>query len=231
MTGESMIMLVTFAAVLIIAAVVMIRDKKRQREWFLAKVHRMWGSVADREYTTEELDSISHYAKKHQNERFMVDDITWNDLNMDQIFMVMNTTVSSCGEDVLYRMLRLPEFDEDVLMERNRLIEYFRTHETERIQVQTQVKEVRKISALSLSDYIYALKDVERAGSGKYIFLAMLSLISIGVVFVNPLAGIFALMAVISINAIIHSRDSKKIEPYLNCIVCIIRMLKAADGF
>ena len=231
MTGESMIMLVTFAAVLIIAAVVMIRDKKRQREWFLAKVHRMWGSVADREYTTEELDSISHYAKKHQNERFMVDDITWNDLNMDQIFMVMNTTVSSCGEDVLYRMLRLPEFDEDVLMERNRLIEYFRTHETERIQVQTQVKEVRKISALSLSDYIYALKDVERAGSGKYIFLAILSLISIGVVFVNPLAGIFALVVVMSINAIIHSRDSKKIEPYLNCIVCIIRMLKAADGF
>ena len=231
MTGESMIMLVTFAAVLIIAAVVMIRDKKRQREWFLAKIHRIWGSVADREYTTEELDSISHYAKKHQNERFMVDDITWNDLNMDQIFMVMNTTVSSCGEDVLYRMLRLPEFDEDVLMERNRLIEYFRTHETERIQVQTQVQEVRKISALSLSDYIYALKDVERAGSGKYIFLAILSLISIGVVFVNPLAGIFALMAVMSINAIIHSRDSKKIEPYLNCIVCIIRMLKAADGF
>ena len=57
----------------------------------------------DREYTWEELESISHYAKHHEGERFMVDDITWNDLGMDQIFMLLNTTVSSCGEDVLYR--------------------------------------------------------------------------------------------------------------------------------
>ena len=139
MTEESIIMLLTIAAIFIIAAVVMIRDKKKQRRWFLAKLRRMWGSVADREYTTEELDSISHYAKKHQNGRFMVDDITWNDLNMDQIFMVMNTTVSSCGEDVLYRMLRIPEFDVDVLEERNRLIEYFRTHEIGRASCRERV--------------------------------------------------------------------------------------------
>ena len=231
MTEESIIMLLTIAAIFIIAAVVMIRDKRKQRRWFLAKLRRMWGSVADREYTTEELDSISHYARKHQNGRFMVDDITWNDLNMDQVFMVMNTTVSSCGEDVLYRILRIPEFDADVLEERDRLIEYFRTHEEERVRVQSQVKEVRKISALSLSDYIYALKDVERAGSGKYILLAVLSLLSIGAIFINPLVGVTAFMVVMCVNGVIHMRNSKKMEPYLNCLICILRMLKAADGF
>ena len=73
-------------------------DNSRQRKWFLAKVHRLWGSVAEREYTWEELESISHYAKHQQEEKFMIDDITWNDLGMDQIFMLLNTTVSSCGK-------------------------------------------------------------------------------------------------------------------------------------
>lgn len=231
MSDESIMILAVIVVVIITAIAVMIRDKQKQKKWFLAKVHRLWGSVAEREYTQEELDSISHYARQHQDGRFMVDDITWNDLNMDQLFMVMNTTVSSCGEDVLYKMLRIPEFDPAVLEERNRLIEYFRTHEEERIQVQRLVKEVRKISSLSLADYIYALKDVERAGSVKYILLAALSLISIGVIFFNPLAGVLLLLAVMCTNGLVHMRNSKKIEPYLNCFVCILRLLKAADGF
>lgn len=231
MTDESIMIIAVIVVVIVTAIVVMIRDKQRQKRWFLAKVHRLWGAVAEREYTQEELDSISHYARQHQNGRFMVDDITWNDLNMDQVFMVMNTTVSSCGEDVLYKMLRIPEFDPSVLEERNRLIEYFRTHEKERIQVQSLVKEVRKMSSLSLADYIYALKDVERAGSVKYILLAVLSLVSIGVIFFNPLAGTLLLLAVMCTNGIVHMQNSKKIEPYLNCFVCILRLLKAADGF
>lgn len=231
MTDESIMTLLLVAAVIVVSIAVMIRDKRKQKKWFLAKVRRLWGSVAEREYTQEELDSISHYASQHQDGRFMVDDITWNDLNMDQLFMVMNTTVSSCGEDVLYKLLRIPEFDPAVLAERNRMIEYFRTHEKERIQVQTIVREVRKISSLSLADYIYALKNVERSGSVKYIVMAVISLLSIGIIFISPLTGILLLLVIMCVNGVVHMRDSKKIEPYLNCFVCILRLLKAADGF
>lgn len=231
MTRESIVILITVVLILAAAALVILRDKRQQRKWFLAKAHRLWGGVADREYTMEELESISHYARKHQNGRFMVDDITWNDLGMDQIFVVMNTTFSSCGEDVLYKMLRIPEFDPKTLAERNRLIEYFRTHEKERIEIQFLVKEVRKISSMSMSDYIYALKDVERKGSGKYIAMACVTAAAIASIFVEPLAGIGLLMLVLCFNGFVHMRDSKKIEPYLNCFICILRLLKAADGF
>lgn len=231
MTEESIMILAVVAAVIIVFILLTIRDKRRQRQWFLAKVHRMWGSVAEREYTMEELGSISHYARQHRHGRFWVDDITWNDLNMDQLFMVMNTTVSSCGEDVLYKLLRIPEFEPEILENRNRLIEYFRTHEKERIQVQSLVKEVRKISSLSLADYIYALKDVERSGSVKYLVMAAISLASIGMIFVNAPIGALLLMVIMCVNGMIHTKDAKKIEPYLNCFICILRLLKAADGF
>lgn len=225
-----MILAIT-AAIVVLAGLLIWRDKRRQRKWFLAKVHRLWGSVADREYTWEELESISHYAKHHEGERFMVDDITWNDLGMDQIFMLLNTTVSSCGEDVLYRMLRFPEFDSRVLDERERLIEYFRTHERERIQVQTQAGKVKKIGNISITDYIHVLKDVPRRHVFKYIFLACLTLACIVGLFFDPLKAATFLLLVMCFNGYIHMRDSKNVEPYLNCFGCILRLLKAADGF
>ena len=64
---------------------------------------------------------------------------------MDEIFIRINNTLSSCGEDVLYQILRQPQMDRNVLDERERLIAYFQTHEEERIQVLTRVNEVKKI--------------------------------------------------------------------------------------
>lgn len=231
MTQETMITIFTIALFILGAGAWMLWDRRRQRQWFLAKLRRMWGSVTDREYSTEELESISHYARRHRKDRFLIDDITWNDLSMDQMFVNMNTTVSSCGEDVLYAMLRLPEFDEEVLKERNRLIEYFRTHQKERENVQMLVREVRKISSMSLSDYIFVLKDVEQKGVVKYVLLACLTLAGIGAIFVQPLTGALLLLVILCFNGYIHMKDSKKIEPYLNCFLCILRLLKAADGF
>lgn len=231
MTQETMITIFTIALFILGAGAWMLWDRRRQRQWFLAKLRRMWGSVTDREYSTEELESISHYARRHRKDRFLIDDITWNDLSMDQMFVNMNTTVSSCGEDVLYAMLRLPEFDEEVLKERNRLIEYFRTHQKERENVQMLVREVRKISFMSLSDYIFVLKDVEQKGVAKYVLLACLTLAGIGAIFVQPLTGALLLLVILCFNGYVHMKDSKKIEPYLNCFLCILRLLKAADGF
>ncbi|MDY4669991.1 MAG: DNA mismatch repair protein MutS [Oliverpabstia sp.] len=226
-----MITIFTIALFILGAGAWMLWDRRRQRQWFLAKLRRMWGSVTDREYSTEELESISHYARRHRKDRFLIDDITWNDLSMDQMFVNMNTTVSSCGEDVLYAMLRLPEFDEEVLKERNRLIEYFRTHQKERENVQMLVREVRKISSMSLSDYIFVLKDVEQKRVAKYVLLACLTLAGIGAIFVQPLTGALLLLVILCFNGYVHMKDSKKIEPYLNCFLCILRLLKAADGF
>lgn len=231
MTAENTMILITVAAIVILAGLLIWRDKRRQRKWFLAKIHRLWGSVADREYTWEELESISHYAKHHQGDRFMVDDITWNDLGMDQIFMLLNTTVSSCGEDFLYRMLRFPQTDAAVLAERERLTEYFRTHQQERIRVQTEAGKVRKIGNISITDYIHVLKDVPRRPVVKYVFLACLTLACIVGLFFNPLQAMFFLLLVMCFNGYVHMHDSKDVEPYLNCFGCILRLLKAADGF
>jgi len=54
-----------------------------------------------------------------------VDDQTWNDLNMDNIYSVIDRTLTDPGEAVLYRMLRTPLIDKTELETRNRLIRVF----------------------------------------------------------------------------------------------------------
>lgn len=231
MKSEWMITLLMAGGILILCAAMIIWDKIRQRKWFLRHLKQRWGTVPDREYTQEELESISHYAKRNEGEQFMIDDITWNDLQMDEIFICMNNTLSSCGEDVLYQILRQPQMDQNVLDERERLIAYFQTHEEERIQVLTRVNEVKKIWKMSIADYIDALKDVDRRGRGKYPLLAGLSAAAIVATLIRPIPCMFLLLLMLCVSAVVHTRDSKKIEPYLNCFVCILRLLRAADQF
>ena len=231
MKSEWMITLLTAGGILILCAAMIIWDKIRQRKWFLRHLKQRWGTVPDREYTQEELESISHYAKRNEGEQFMIDDITWNDLQMDEIFIRVNNTLSSCGEDVLYQILRQPQMDQNVLDERERLIAYFQTHEEERIQVLTRVNEVKKIWKMSIADYIDALKDVDRRGRGKYPLLAGLSAAAIVATLIHPIPCMFLLLLMLCVSAVVHTRDSKKIEPYLNCFVCILRLLRAADQF
>ena len=231
MKSEWMITLLTAGGILILCAAMIIWDKIRQRKWFLRHLKQRWGTIPDREYTQEELESISHYARRHEGEPFMIDDITWNDLQMDEIFIRMNNTLSSCGEDVLYQMLRQSQMHREVLEERERLIAYFQTHEEERIQVLTRVKEVKKIWKMSIADYIDALKDVDRTGRAKYPMLAGLSVAAIIATLIKPIPCMFLLLLMLCVSAVVHTRDSKKIEPYLNCFVCILRLLRAADQF
>ena len=231
MKSEWMITLLTAGGILILCAAMIIWDKIRQRKWFLRHLKQRWGTIPDREYTQEELESISHYAKRNEGEQFMIDDITWNDLQMDEIFIRVNNTLSSCGEDVLYQILRQPQMDQNVLDERERLIAYFQTHEEERIQVLTRVNEVKKIWKMSIADYIDALKDVDRRGRGKYPLLAGLSAAAIVATLIHPIPCMFLLLLMLCVSAVVHTRDSKKIEPYLNCFVCILRLLRAADQF
>ena len=102
--------------------------------------------------------------------------------------------------------------DRNVLDERERLIAYFQTHEEERIQVLTRVNEVKKIWKMSIADYIDALKDVDRRGRGKYPLLAGLSAAAIVATLIRPIPCMFLLLLMLCVSAVVHTRDSKRIE-------------------
>lgn len=57
-----------------------------------------------------------------QEQEYTIDDITWNDLEMNKIYEEVDRTYSTLGEYVLYGILRNPLMDEEDIKERDKII-------------------------------------------------------------------------------------------------------------
>lgn len=99
-------------ALLIAMIYPVVTAERRRRSAILGKIVSAWGQVPKREYEYSEFEKIAKYYKATKGNEFTIDDITWNDLDMDRIFMMINNTSCSTGEEYLYKMLRTPVFDQ-----------------------------------------------------------------------------------------------------------------------
>ncbi|WP_434284108.1 hypothetical protein [Clostridium botulinum] len=61
---------------------------------------------------------LSYFKNTKDRKTFFIDDITWNDLDMNEVFIRINNTQFSVGEEFLYNTLREPLFDERKLKNR-----------------------------------------------------------------------------------------------------------------
>lgn len=73
-------------------------SNRKNRMERMARIRRSWGERPVREYTAAEFEAIGSYFKRTGKERYSIDDITWNDLDMDTIFMLLNHTWSLVSE-------------------------------------------------------------------------------------------------------------------------------------
>lgn len=110
-------------------------DQHRAQKWNREQLRKSFGKAGRTEYADGELNGIVRYFEKHPKD-FQIDDITWNDLNLDEIFLRMNSTCSSAGQEYLYAMLRSPSFEEKELQEREKLLEFLEQDEETRVRMQ-----------------------------------------------------------------------------------------------
>ncbi|MBQ1377479.1 MAG: hypothetical protein IIY77_05865, partial [Lachnospiraceae bacterium] len=143
------------AAIVLFILYQLITGRRNRRIKLLARVRASYGAVPTREYTEEELKKIrTYYEKIRQDGDFCIDDITWNDLDMDAIFAAMNHTFSSAGEEVLYDILRRPSFSRAELAERDRVITYFQTHAEKREAISMDYAAIGRTKKYSLIEFL-----------------------------------------------------------------------------
>ena len=112
-----------------------IGENKARQKFARKRFQESFGTVTQKEYTYEELDHISQLFYQKEKEGFYIDDITWNDLEMERIFVQMNQSASAVGNEVLYDLLRKPVFEKQELQNRQSLMEFFTSHEKERVNL------------------------------------------------------------------------------------------------
>lgn len=192
-------------------------------------IKKAWGKRAVYKGTDESFEYISHYAKGNPSES-MIDDITWNDLGMDEVFKCINNTNSSVGQEYLYKMLREPVADAEKLHELDRLADEFTPNEKERITIQKIFMNMGKSRKIAVTDYIGYIMDIEQ-GSNIVHYLAWVFLIAsiLVTVIVTPVLGIWLIIASVAFSIITYYKYKAKIENYFKCINVIVKMASASE--
>ena len=219
------------AGFILILAILILRNEHQRKKYFLRMIRRIYGQVPDREYEAGDLERISHYYQKIKGDGFVIDDITWNDLDMDRIYMLLNQTVSSPGEDVLYAMLRKPLFSQEEVEKREKLIDFFSTDVQKREKIQMLLSTVGKTRLGSLADTIFAINDAPKASLGIHLGMLAAMAASLAVLPLLPVYGFLLFIALGIINMVIYQagKDHKILEIYLDSFGSLLRMLTAAD--
>ena len=219
--------LIIIAGIVLILVIKSIYDAKTGKEKLLAGLKRNWGDVPKEEYTQEKYNSIQFYYRQHKNDRMDIDDITWNDLDLDQIYMLMNNTCCAIGEEYLYAMLRRISTDEGLLKERNRLIELFGGDPEKRYALQSVLSRMGKMKKISVYEYMNRLNHIPKESNAEHYLMAGAMLASLTVCFVSPAIGVIAALTVGIWNVVMYTKRKRVIEPYFEVVSYLIRLLDA----
>jgi len=206
-----------------------INDKNRIKK-IKNQLKNEWGKVPDEEYISEKFESLKSYYLSNVDDRLDVDDITWNDLDLDQIYMMLNNTSSAIGEEYLYALLRKPCFSSEELTERNRLIKFFGTNEEKRISLQLKLSQMGKLRSISVFEYINRLGEQKAQNNLIHYLMAGGLVLSLLYVFVNPGLGGICTVVFIANNIIRYYKRKAQIDSYLTVFSYIIRLLDSVKG-
>lgn len=215
-----------YILILVLAVVIIsILNENKQKKLLKEQLKNEWGKHPEVDYSSEKMESIMFYYLNQIDNYSDVDDITWNDLDMNEIYFRMNNTQSALGEEYLYSLLRKPCFSKEELEERNRLIEFFQSHEKERSQTQMNLNNVGRLRRISAFEFINRLSE-QNPGSNIPHYLMILGLIiSIVFLFINPALGMGLTLISMVFNIITYYKFKANIENYITIIAFQLRLL------
>ncbi|MBW6410729.1 MutS-related protein [Clostridium weizhouense] len=164
-------------------------------------------------YRKRNINKINTLFKLTEKNDFTIDDQTWDDLMMNEVFYELDRTYSTEGEAALYKMLRNPIMDEEKLKERGKLIDLFKENLDLTVNLRKTFYNMIYDSKNRLLDMINDLIPVSKLKSFFYGIVGIIPILLIlaAIIFKEPKIMI-AVLVDIFINMYIHNKEESTIN-------------------
>lgn len=215
------------AFVLVIFGMEAFRAEKEKKD-FIRRLYKNYGSLNEKEYSLERFARMGSFFERHPGDS-QLDEITWNDLGMDEIFKRMNYTLSASGEEYLYYTLRTLKQDKGELEHLEEVIRFFGEHPDERVQIQFSMKKLGNTGKFSLYDYLDHLDLLGERSNRKSIAADLLFLPFIGLLWVQFPVGVIGIVGLIIYNIVSYFKEKGEIDPYIASFSYIMRLMQACE--
>ncbi|MBR1823915.1 MAG: DNA mismatch repair protein MutS [Ruminococcus sp.] len=202
---------IIIALLLAAAFVVMIYDHLRYKKRIELILRNSYGKP--RENMEERRERLGDAARlfvhdsQGLSEADIVDDITWNDLGMDEVFLSADHTDSYAGEQFMYSAMRRLDTDISELSERDRRSEYFDKNEDKRLEVRKILYRLGQIpSGFTLID------SISNIGNDHLRYRKLFPVLGVFLLILGVAAALtrlpillFLVMVVLIVNLILHT--------------------------
>ncbi|MEF9952030.1 MAG: DNA mismatch repair protein MutS [Clostridium sp.] len=193
------------------------------------KIKESWGERKDvSELDNRDFSLISSYFEntKYKSE-FYIDDITWNDLNMKEVFNCINRAYTSVGEEFLYYTLRTPLFRIEDLKFKDNITNELSSNLFEREKIAFLLANLGKSKKSDISS-LFTLKSITSKSLLIYRILSILPLVFLGLFFINKIWIVFVIGS-ITLNAFLHLANFKDKSYLSENISYVIEVIKCAN--
>lgn len=223
---------VVFTGVLLFIFLFMIVQElmqaKKEEKIFRNSLLEDYGKEPPKEYSLERFARLDSYLERHKEEK-QLDDITWNDLGMDEVFCRIDRTLSAAGEEYLYFTLRNIFCGKEKLDHLEEVTGWFLEQDDTRIRVQLLLKKLGHLGKYSLYDYLDNLDYLGERNNRKILLLNLLYLLFASLLFVQPAVGILGIVVCMLGHILTYFREKKVIEPYITSFAYVLRMIDVCE--
>ncbi len=195
------------------------------------KIQEEWNSISAPENDNGNIENLKeNYKYFDKSNEYEIDDITWNDMEMDGVFIKLNYTKSFMGEAYLYNMLRNPTDKIASLKERERISDLFYNNKELRERKLYQLIKIGKNNRLYFEEYKNIIKDLKLYKKSKHIIYPVIFFLTLLIIPFNIIIGISLSLLSLFFDIYSYYQDKAKIENYIPMMVQLGSMLNSVKG-
>lgn len=208
---------VSTLVILLIFFMSMLVSNHHKKKELLKRLQEQFGQAPEEDdFEIESIEKPWKYGAKKDTVSF-IDDLTWNDLDMDKVFARLNSCHTSLGEEYLYRILH-EMADEQDLIRREKLIDFLDRNPELRLKLQVCLEKVGKRNYNGL----YSLLSEAEGQSLRHPWIyRVLTVLPFSFFLLFPFhyqSAIICILAAFGINILVSYITRKKIEPQMPAV-------------
>ncbi len=214
--------LIIFAVLMILLGIRGWQNGKKEAAQMRRRLREEFGKAPD-----PGIHRLKFRGSFEKSSSYCVDEITWNDLDLDEVYRRINYTHTSSGAQLLFERLYRPAMEAKEIEPLDALADQLHEDAALREQLILSLHEIGFMGKYVLEDYMKQIADVPRESGLKLWLMDALYIVAAAAFVIGPIWGVIALFAAIALNITYYFNRRAKLSPYLSSFAYVLRMVRA----
>ena len=196
----------------------------------LQRIRDNYSKDNKRERKIEDIKLLFDILKYKNPGEIYIDDQTYLDLNMDEVFGKVDRTLSSPGEQYLYYIMRNPVLKEVKLINRDRVIRFFQGHNEIREKIQVSLLNLGRQSNNTITSFLWNEISSKTSIKPLLYFLTILAYCSLAsIVFIGIAKALPFIFVIFAVNMYLSTKIKSKIGAEIASMGYLCKIVRLAE--